>query len=176
MTPPASRPIARTSDSLKRAIMPCAVARITSSSPDETSTQASSSFSSSVIARMPVERTRSNCSSGVFLMIPRRVASTRYDPAANSGSVIVATGTSPASTWTPGMLMIGRPFAWREASGIAWTLAENTRPRFVKNSAQSCVLATRRCSTASSSRVTWPMIPFPPRCWRRYVATGWRLM
>ena len=44
------------------------VAMITSSSPVETSTQASSSLSSIVIARMPVERTRSNCSSGVFLM------------------------------------------------------------------------------------------------------------
>jgi hypothetical protein len=25
------------------------------------------------------------------------------------------------------MLMIGSPFAWRDASGIAWTLAENTQ-------------------------------------------------
>ena len=109
-------------------------------------------------------------------MIPRRVAMTRYEPAANSGRTIVATGTSPASTWTPGMLMIGRPLAWREASGMAWTFAEKTRPRFVKNSAQSWVFATSRCSTASSSRVTWPMMPLPPRCWRRYVPTGWRLM
>ena len=70
MTPPASRPIARTSLSWNLASMPWAVAMITSSSPDETSTQASSSSSSRVIARIPVERTRSNCSSGVFLMIP----------------------------------------------------------------------------------------------------------
>ena len=46
------------------------------------------------------------------------------------------------------------PLAWRLASGIAWTLALKTRPRLVKNSAQSWVLATSRCSTASSSRVT----------------------
>src|SRR5438128_534054 len=63
-------------------------------------------------------------------------------------------GTSPASTWTPGRLMIGIPLAWRLASGTWWTLALNTRPRLVKKSAQSCVFATRRCSTASSSRRT----------------------
>ena len=63
--------------------------------------------------------------------------------------------------------MIGVPLAWRLASTIEWTFALKTRPRFVKNSAQSWVFATIRCSTASSSRVTWPMIPFPPRCWRR---------
>ena len=80
---------------------------------------------------------------------------------------MVATGTSPDSTWTPGRLMMAMPLAWRLASGMAWTLALNTRPRLVKNSAQSWVLATSRCSTASSSRVTWPMIPLPPRCWRR---------
>ena len=57
--------------------MPCEVAMITWSSPELTSTQASSSLSAIVIARMPVERTRSNCSSGVFLMIPLRVAITR---------------------------------------------------------------------------------------------------
>src|SRR5258706_492540 len=38
--------------------------------------------------------------------------------------------------------MIGVPLAWRLASTIAWTLALNTRPRFVKNRAQSWVLAT----------------------------------
>ena len=140
---------------------------ITSSLPVETSTQASSSSSAIVIARMPDERTRSNCSSGVFLTMPLRVASTRYEPAVKSLSMIVAIGSSPDSTWTPGRLMIGMPFAWRLASGIAWTLALKTRPRFVKNSAQSWVLATSRRSTASSSRVTWPMIPLPPRCWRR---------
>ena len=167
MTPAASRPIGRTSVSWKRAILPMAVAMMTSSWPVATSTQASSSSSSRVIAMIPVERTFSNCSSGVFLTMPRRVASTRYVPALKSGRVIVAIGTSPASTWTPGRLMIGMPLAWRLASGIWWTLALKTRPRFVKNSAQSWVFATRRCSTASSSRVTWPMIPLPPRCWRR---------
>ena len=48
---------------------------------------------------------------------------TRYEPASKSGSVIVAIGTSPDSTWTPGRLMIGMPLAWRLASGIAWTFA-----------------------------------------------------
>ena len=50
--------------------------------------------------------------------------------------------------------MIGMPLAWRLASGIVWTLELKTRPRLVKNRAQSWVLATSRCSTASSSRVT----------------------
>ena len=40
-----------------------------------------------------------------------------------SGRVMVAIGTSPDSTWTPGRLMIGMPLAWRLASGMAWTLA-----------------------------------------------------
>ena len=123
MTPAASRPIGRTSASEKRASLPCAVAMMTSSLPVETSTQASSSSSLRVIARMPDERTLSNCSSGVFLMTPFRVARTRYEPGVKSGSVIVAIGTSPESTWTPGRLMIGMPFAWRLASGIAWTFA-----------------------------------------------------
>src|SRR5712671_1939502 len=56
ITPAASRPIARTSSSWKRASLPWAVAMMTSSSPVEMSTQASSSLSSIVIARMPVER------------------------------------------------------------------------------------------------------------------------
>ena len=77
ITPAASRPMARTSFSSNRASMPWAVAMITSSSPVDTSTQASSSSSAMVIARIPVERTRSNCSSGVFLMMPLRVARTR---------------------------------------------------------------------------------------------------
>ena len=77
MTPAATRPIGRTSSSANRASIPSAVAMITSSSPAETSTQASSSSSLIVIARIPVDRTRSNCSSGVFLIIPLRVAITR---------------------------------------------------------------------------------------------------
>ena len=62
---------------------------------------------------------------------------------------------------------MGTPFAWREASGIAWTLELKTRPRSVKNSAQSWVLATSRWPTASSSTVRAPMMPLPPRAWRR---------
>ncbi len=41
---------------------------------------------------------------------------------------------------------MGMPLAWRLASGMAWTLELNTRPRSVKNSAQSWVLATSRCA------------------------------
>jgi len=77
MTPAASRPMARTSFSSNRASIPWAVAMMTSSCPEETLTQASSSESSRVIARMPVDRTRSNCSSGVFLIFPFVVARTR---------------------------------------------------------------------------------------------------
>ena len=160
MTPAASRPIGRTSSSAKRASMPCAVAMMTSSSPDETSTQASSSSSAMVIARMPGR-------ADALELLERRLLDDALagrqdevaDPASKSGSVIVASGNSPDSTWTPGRLMIGMPLAWRLASGIGVDLgAENTRPRLVKNSAQSWVFATSRCSTASSSRVTWPMI------------------
>ena len=114
ITPPASRPIGRTSPSENRASMPCDVAMITSSSPDETLTHASSSPSLIVIARIPVARTRSNCSSGVFLMIPLRVAMTRKCPGSKLGRQMVAIGTSPVSTWTPGRLMIAMPLAWRE--------------------------------------------------------------
>jgi len=64
--------------------------------------------------------------------------------------VIVAIGVSPGSTWTPGRLMMAMPLAWRLASTMVWTLAEKTRPRLVKKRAQSWVLATSRCSTASS--------------------------
>ena len=92
MTPAASRPIARTSVSAKRASLPSAVAMMTSSWPAATSTQASSSLSARVMARIPDERTFSNCSSGVFLMIPRRVAMTRYVPALKSGTTSVAVG------------------------------------------------------------------------------------
>ena len=77
MTPPAGRPIGRTSVSWNRAILPSAVAMMMSSCPVAVSTQASSSSSSRVIAMIPLERTFSNCSSGVFLTIPRRVARTR---------------------------------------------------------------------------------------------------
>ena len=167
MTPAASRPIGRTSDSWKRAILPSAVASTTSSSPDETPTQARSSPSLTVMARMPVERTRSNCSMGVFLMMPRRVAMTRLWPFSKSGVVSTARTRSPVSTWTPSRLMIGMPLAWRLASGAWKTFELKTRPRLVKKSAQSCVLATSRCSSASSSTVRAPMMPLPPRAWRR---------
>ena len=58
---------ARTSRSWKRAMRPWAVASTMSSLPDETATQASASSSATVMARMPVERTRSNCSIGRLL-------------------------------------------------------------------------------------------------------------
>ena len=92
MTPAAGRPIGRTSSSGKRAILPWAVATITSSLPVATSTQASSSSGAMVMAMIPLLRTFSNCSSGVFLTTPLRVAMTRNLPALKSGSVIVAIG------------------------------------------------------------------------------------
>ena len=42
---------------------------------------------------------------------------------------------------------MGMPLAWRLASGTWWTLELKTRPRLVKKSAQSCVLATSRWAT-----------------------------
>src|SRR4026207_757126 len=48
-------------------------------------------------------------------------------------------------------------------AGIAWTLELNTRPWLVKNSIQSWVPATSRCSTAASSTVRAPVVPLPPR-------------
>ena len=80
-------------------------------------THASASSSATVMARMPVERTRSNCSMGVFLMMPLRVAITRLWPFSKSGSVMTASTRSPDSTWTPSRLMMGMPLAWRVASG-----------------------------------------------------------
>ena len=123
---------------------PWAVASTMSSVPDETATQARASSSATVMARMPVERTRSKRSMGVFLMMPLTVAMTRLWPGSKSGSVMTASTRSPDSTWTPSRLMMGMPLAWREASGTAWTLELKTRPRSVKKSAQSCVLATSR--------------------------------
>ena len=146
---------------------PCAVARTMSSEPDETATQARASSSPTVSARMPVERTRSKRSMGVFLTMPATVAMTRLCPGSKSGSVMTARTRSPDSTWTPSRLMMGMPLACREASGTACTLELKTRPRSVKKRAQSWVLATRRCATASSSTVRAPMMPLPPRAWRR---------
>ena len=117
MTPAASRPMGRTSRSWKRAMRPCAVARMMSSDPDETATQARASSSPTVRARMPVERTRSKRSMGVFLTMPCTVAMTRLWPGSKSGSVMTARTRSPASTWTPSRLMMGMPLACREASG-----------------------------------------------------------
>ena len=77
---------------------------MTSSLPVATSTQASSSSAAMVMAMMPLLRTFSNCSSGVFLTMPLRVAMTRNLPALKSGRVMVAIGTSPGSTWTPGQI------------------------------------------------------------------------
>ena len=178
ITPAASRPMARTSFSLKRAMRPCGVASTTSSSPDETPTHASSSSSATVIALMPVDRTRSNCSMGVFLITPPRVAMTMLWPFSKFGIVTIASTRSfGGSSWTPSRLMTGMPFDVRSAgAGMACTFELKTRPRLVKNSTQSCVPATSRCSTASSSTVRAPMMPLPPRIWRRYVASGWRLM
>ena len=84
---------------------------MTSSLPVATSTQASSSSLAIVMAMMPELRTFSNCSSGVFLTMPLRVAMTRNLPAWKSDRVIVAIGTSPGSTWTPGRLMMAMPLA-----------------------------------------------------------------
>jgi len=62
--------------------------------------------------------------------MPLRVAMTRNLPALKSDSVMVAIGTSPGSTCTPGRLMIAIPLACRLASTMVWTLAEKTRPRW----------------------------------------------
>ena len=48
--------------------------------------------------------------------------------------------------------MIGRPFAWRVASGTSWHFSWKTRPRFVKKSTLSCVLAISRWRTVSAAK------------------------
>ncbi len=76
-TPRAERPIGRISCSLKRIAMPALVARTTSRVPSVSVAETRRSPSSSVMARMPARRGRLNSSSGVFLMMPRLVASIR---------------------------------------------------------------------------------------------------
>ena len=51
------------------------------------------------------------------------------------------------------------PFAWRFASGRSYARDWKTRPRSVKKSTLSCVSQTMRRRTASSSRVTMPVMP-----------------
>ena len=76
-TPAAWRPIGRTWSSLKRIDLPPAVTTMMSCLPLLMRTQASSSLSSIPSAISPLERTAANWLSGVRLIFPLRVASTR---------------------------------------------------------------------------------------------------
>ncbi len=65
-TPAASRPIARTSSSLKRMVMPLRVTSKRSSSPDVATTRTSSSPSRRLMAMKPSRRDLSYSLSAVF--------------------------------------------------------------------------------------------------------------
>ena len=76
-TPAAFLPIARTSCSLKRMLMPFAVPMMNSSSPAESATEISSSPSRRFWAIMPPLRMFENSETWVFLIMPFLVQSTR---------------------------------------------------------------------------------------------------
>src|SRR5574338_44426 len=107
VTPIVSRPIGRTSDSLKRAAWPFRVATMTSLSPSERPTHCSSSPPCRLMAIRPLARIFAYSASEVFLIIPRRVAMTRKWSGSNCGRLMMALTYSRCSTWTPGRLMDG---------------------------------------------------------------------
>ncbi len=73
-------------------------------------------------------------------------------------------------------LTMALPLAWRPPSGISWTLSQCTLPLLVKKSRKEWVEATNRSSTMSSSLVSIPVTPLPPRRWLRYASMWVRLM
>src|SRR2546425_569473 len=62
------------------------------------------------------------------------------------------------------------------ALGDLVDLSQWTLPRFVKERRYECVEATKRAATMSSSFVSMPVTPLPPRRWLRYASTWVRLM
>src|SRR6266516_838073 len=121
-TPVAVRPMARTSFSWNRMLMPCRVARTMSFEPSVTCTSISSSPFSMLIARMPAERGLSNSESAVFFTTPCLVAKNRNWSWENS-----RTGTS-AATCSSGLIAMhpitGLPRAARAACGISCTFSQ----------------------------------------------------
>ena len=116
-TPPAFRPIGRTSDSLKRTDCPSAVVMTTSSLPVVGHTQPNTSPFSKVIAIKPLRRTFSNSSSFDFLTVPFRVAMNRYLYASSLFREIISV---IFSSWEIcRKLTMACPRAVREDSGIS---------------------------------------------------------
>ena len=70
-----------------------------SSSPLDRPAASRSSPSSMVTAMMPPARGREKADSGVFLMMPRRVASTTYSPSANSRTASIVATRSSGRIW-----------------------------------------------------------------------------
>ena len=82
---------------------------------------------------------------------------------------------SPDSTWTPSRLMIGMPLAWRLASGMvdlraehAPAVGEEQRPVVGVGDQQMGERVLLDRARADDALAT--------AAWRRYVASGWRLM
>ncbi len=59
---------------------------------------------------------------------------------------------------------IGRPLEWRPATGMRYAFSWYTRPRSVKKRMLLCVMVTNMSTTCSSSFVSIPSSPWPPRC------------
>ena len=165
-TPLVSRPIGRASDSRNRIAMPLAVASTSSSPGWVTTAPMSSSPSRSFTAISPLVRRRRYCSSGVFLTMPLRVASSRHWSGSSKPETARHSATrSPSSNSS--RLTSARPFESRASSGNSKTRIEKTFPLVVKTSSQSWVLATKKCSTGSDSSTRAPVSPLPPRRWAR---------
>ena len=114
LTPPAVRPITRTSFSSIRNALPFFVASTSSSLPDVIITSITQSSSAKVIARFPFWLIRVNSESEVFFTTPRFVAiKIDFDVSLKSFNVNIAV------IWSSGVVFIKfliiSPFAVRDA-------------------------------------------------------------
>ena len=119
ITPPASRPIGRTNDSLNRIAWPLRETRNTSSLPSVNRTSISSSSPRSLTAINPV-RGESYSGSFVFFTMPLRVTNSRKRSSEYSFRSITALIFSSPSRATPGRFAAYMPRAVRPDSGISW--------------------------------------------------------
>ena len=147
-TPPAARPMLRTSDSQKRMLMPPWVMRTTPSPgsvspvlPRVSLTSMSVSPGSMPMAMMPPLRTLPNSLSVVFFTVPCCVAK-KSSPGccqvmlslfASSLDWMRMRAAIFSFAWSSSRLAMLRPFEARPMSGISWTRSTYTRPVFVKN-------------------------------------------
>ena len=172
-TPLVSRPIGRASDSGNRIAIPEAVAKTSSSPGFVITAPTSSSPSFNFTAIRPLVRRRRYCSRGVFFTVPLRAASRRHWSGSSKPETARHSATrSPSSN--SNKFTRFRPFESSASSGNSKTRIENTLPRVVNTSSQSCVLATKKCSTGSDSSTRAPVRPLPPLRWALYVSAAVR--